>query len=168
MLPGQWYRWSASRLVLGDRVELSAHGCAQFVDDGHGEQRNVLRSLPQGGQRDGKDVQPEEEVLSKAPVPNGQSEVLVRGRDDADVHVDGPGRAEPLELAVLDDAQQLGLGFDGQIANFVKEDGRAVGQLESPDLRGQGARVRALLPAEELRLDEGRGDGGAVHLHDRA
>ena len=38
--------------------------------------------------------------------------------------------ADPLELAVLQHAQQLGLRRLVQVADFVEEDGAAVGQLE--------------------------------------
>ena len=75
--------------------------------------------------------------------------------------------ADALELALLEDAEQLGLGLQGQLADLVEEERAAVGQLEAADAPGDGAGEGALLVAEELALDEPRGEGGAVDLDQR-
>ena len=94
-------------------------------------------------------------------------EVPVGRRDDADVHLQRPIAADALEAPVLEDPEQLRLQLGGELAHLVEEEGRPVGQLEpAPPLRlraGEGA----LLVAEELALGEGRGQGGAVDLHER-
>ena len=42
--------------------------------------------------------------------------------------------ADALDLAFLEDAQQLRLQVERQLADLVQEEGAAVGQLEAPDL----------------------------------
>jgi hypothetical protein len=93
-------------------------------------------------------------------------EVLVGGGDHAHVHLDRPRRAEPLDLALLEHAQHLGLRLQAHVADLVEEDRAAVGLLELADLLLGGAGERPLLVAEQLRLDQLLGDGRAVHLHE--
>ena len=82
-------------------------------------------------------------------------------------HPDRLLAAHALELAVLQDAQQLRLRRFVQVADFVEKDGAAVGQLElaAPERRRTGE--RALLVAEQLALDQLGRNRGAVHLHER-
>ena len=56
--------------------------------------------------------------------------------------------ADSLEGAFLQNAEQLGLHFEGDVADFVEEERAAVGQLEAADLVAVGARERALDVAE--------------------
>jgi len=92
MLPGHGVCWSAAGWC-GKSRRTACPSSAELVHDGHGEQGNVLRTVPQRGSVMGKTFNRKKQVLSKAPVTNGLVEVLVRGRDDAYVHV--MGRGEP-------------------------------------------------------------------------
>jgi hypothetical protein len=66
------------------------------------------------------------------------------------------------DFAVLQDAQQLGLQLQRQLTHLVQEERAAIGLLEgalAPGLRsGEGA----FLMAEQLALDQRRGQRGAV------
>ena len=66
----------------------------------------------------------------------------------------GLGAAEPLELALLQHAQQLDLRRQVDVADLVEEQRAALGQLEAALLARLGAGERALLVAEQLRLDQ--------------
>ena len=61
----------------------------------------------------------------------------------------------------------LHLQFQRHLADFVEEDGAAVGQLEAADLPGIGPGERTLFPAEELAFDQGRRQGRAVDRYHR-
>ena len=52
-----------------------------------------------------------------------------------------------------------------QLGDLVEEDRGAVGDLEAADLARQGPREGALLPAEQLALDQPRWQRGAIDLH---
>ena len=67
-------------------------------------------------------------------------EIDVGGGDEAELHLDRLAAADPLDLAFLDRAQQLGLQVELQIADLVEEERAAVGQLELADLLAHGAR----------------------------
>ena len=63
-------------------------------------------------------------------------------------------RADPLHLAVLHRAQQLGLHRQRQFAGFVEEQRAAVGVLEEADLGVGRAGERAAHVAEQLALEQ--------------
>ena len=96
----------------------------------------------------------EVEILAEVPLLDLFLEVLVGRGDDADVDLDRPRRPEPLDLALLQDAQHLGLRLGAHVADFVEEDRAAVGLLELADLLLGRAGERPLLVAEQLRLDQ--------------
>src|SRR6202008_560845 len=69
--------------------------------------------------------------------------------------------------ALLQDAQQLDLRAEVHVADLVEEEGSAFGHLEAPLLAGRRAGERALLVAEELRLNERVGQRRAAHFYER-
>ena len=75
-----------------------------------------------------------------------------------DPHVDTlrPRAAEPLELLLLQHAQQLRLELERNVADLVEEERAAVGELEAADLLRDRAGERAALVAEELALEKPR------------
>ena len=75
--------------------------------------------------------------------------------------------AEPLDLPLFQHAQQLDLHVERQVADLVEEDRRVIRQLEASDLSRERAGEGALLAAEQLALDERRGNRRAVHAHHR-
>ena len=62
----------------------------------------------------------------------------------------------------LKKAQQVGLQLHRQIADFIEEQGAAVGRLNTSDLALVGAGERAFFVAEQLGLDQVFRDGAAI------
>ncbi len=108
------------------------------------------------------DVEAVVEVLAEFAAFDGVGQVPVGGGDDADVGLDRLVLAEAVELALLEDAEELALGGQGHLPDLVEEEGAAVSQLEFADPLGHGAGEGAALVAEELALQQVLGDGGAV------
>ena len=100
--------------------------------------------------------------------PGGQFEIAVRRGDHAHVDAFGAAAADLLDLALLQRAQDLGLGAQAHVADLVEEQRAAVGLRELAGAGLDRARVAALHRAEQLALDELFGDRGAVHLDERA
>jgi hypothetical protein len=63
--------------------------------------------------------------------------------------------------------QELGLDACRQEADLVEEKGPAVSRLEKAGLGLARVGERAPLEAEQFRLEQRLGNGGAVHLHER-
>ena len=70
--------------------------------------------------------------------------------------------AEPLEAALLEHAQQLGLRDQRHVADLVEEQRAVVGQLEASRLAIVRAGERAFLVAEDFRLEQRVGQRRAV------
>ena len=75
--------------------------------------------------------------------------------------------ADALELALLQDAQELDLHVHRDVAALVEEERAAVGELEAPGPPRHRAGEGALLVPEQLRLEHAGRQRGAVHAHER-
>ena len=95
-----------------------------------GDQRDVFHPLAQRRQVDGDDIETIVEILAKDLLFDPLFEIGVGGGDDAYVGLDRLDTAEAHELLLLDDPQQLGLGFERDVADLVEEDRAVVGCLE--------------------------------------
>ena len=96
--------------------------------------------LAEGRQVDGDDLQPVVEVLAEAAPLDLVVEVLVRGADEADVDGARARLADPADLLLLEDAEELGLEGERQVADLVEEERAARGLLDEPDFVPDGAR----------------------------
>ena len=64
-------------------------------------------------------LQAVKEILPEAPRPHGGRQMGVGGGDEAEVAADQVITAEPAELALLQHAQELRLGFEGEVGDFI-------------------------------------------------
>ena len=124
-------------------------------------------ALAQRRHADRHDAQAIEEILAERARGDQLVEPPVGGRDDAHRDANRLLAADALQLAVLQDAQQLGLRRLVQVADLVEKDRAAVGQLELAAPQRRRAGERALLVAEQLALDQLGRNGGAVDLDER-
>src|SRR5207253_2889356 len=92
-----------------------------------GEQGNVLAPLAQRWQAEFDRIEAKQQVLSEFPRRRFGMDVGVRGRDDADVHALRLGRADALELARLEHAQQLRLLRQGPMRSISLSTGSIAG-----------------------------------------
>ena len=127
-----------------------------------GEGGNVFAAAAQGRQLDGDDVEAVEEVFAEAAFADGLAQIDVGGGDDADVDLDFLDAAEVHEAAILEDAQDFGLGIHAHGGDFVEEERAAVGDFEEALLGGDGGGERAFDVAEEGGLEKVGGHGAGV------
>ena len=90
------------------------------------------------------------------------------GGDDAQIDLAPLQCAHRAELALLEQAQQLHLHFQRQVADFVEEGGAAVGQLDQALFVLDGAAESALDVAEQLAFHQGADQRAAVDGHELA
>ena len=138
----------------GDLLDAPAQVLLSPLDEGPGDQRDVLPPLAQGRDLDREDAQAVVEVAPEAPLRHRALEVAgwwrPRGARPPCAARVAPRRCD---LAVLQHAQQLRLQLQREVADLVEEERPAVGQLEAAGVRGDRAGEGALLVAEELALD---------------
>src|SRR5690348_3063275 len=84
---------------------------------------------------------------------------------DPDIHVLGPRAAQPLELPLLQDAQELRLQLQRNIANFIQKQRSLIRQLDPANLLSDGAGKGAALVAKQFTFEQATGNGSAIKLH---
>ena len=107
------------------------------------------------------------EILAEATIDDGAPEIDARRRQHGHVDPLGVGAAQAADGMVLDDREQLALERRRQEPDLVEEHRAAVRGLDETDLGVARVGEGAALVAEKLRLEQGLGNGGAVHLHER-
>src|ERR1035438_1931799 len=112
---------------------------AELFQEIFGQQADIVGTLAERGDADGDAVEAVIEILAKLFLGDHASEVAIGGGDDAPGDMDDLLAADAVELAFLEDAQQFGLGSAVEIADFVEEDGAAVGLFEFAAAGGGGA-----------------------------
>ena len=148
-----------------DRRHPLAEPGRQLAEKRLGQDRDVLPPLPQRRDAEGHDGDAVEEIGAKAAGGDLRFEVGVAGAEQAHVGAGGAAVAHPLEDAVLEHAEYLGLRHRGQGVDLVHEQGAAVGDAEAAVAVVHGAGEGAPAVAEELALEQLAGDGGAVDQH---
>ena len=98
----------AARLVrqrpVGDAV-----GQGVLLGEVLGQGQDIARPLAQRRQLQVHDVEAVEQVLAERALLHRHREVAVGGGDDPDIDLHRLGAADPVDLALLQGAQQLGL-----------------------------------------------------------
>ncbi len=119
-----------------------------------GERRDVAGPLAQRRYSQRHHIQAEVQVLTERATLDFGRQIAVGGREDPHIHPHGRGTTEPVDLALLECAQQLGLQPDVHLADFVEQQRTAIGCLKFPHPSRDGARERTFLVAEQFRLQQ--------------
>src|SRR5580704_16709949 len=131
------------------------------------EQRDVFRALAQRGNGNRKDVQPVVEVAPKFFRHHHLFQVAMSRGYDSSIHVLGPSTAQPLELPLLQDAQELRLQLERNVADFIQKQRSLVRQLNPPNLLSDCTREGAAFVAKQFAFEQATGDRGAVYFYER-
>src|SRR5262249_40988982 len=140
---------------------LAAFSGGEPLEEVSDQARNVLASFAQRRQCDLDHAEAVIQVLPKLPCRDLLGKPRVRRGEHANVDRNPPAAAHSLDLALLEDAQQLRLQGQGHIADLVEKNRSALSALKTPGARFHPRR-HSSLDAEELRLEKVLGQGGAV------
>ena len=102
------------------------------------------------------------QVFTKPAFADLGFQVLVGGADHPHIDRNLLAPTDALDLALLQEAQQLGLQGMRQIADFIEHQGAAVGGLDLADGGLAGPGERAALIAKQLAFEQRLGDRCAV------
>src|SRR5262249_55874214 len=114
------------------------------------KERDVSSALPERREEELDDVETVVEIAPEPPRLDKRWDILMGRGDHPDVHLLGPIGAHPLDLAKLEEAEELGLDLGRDLRDFVKEERPAVGGRDSSPPILVGAGEGPLLVAEEL------------------
>src|SRR4249919_2494918 len=149
---------------LRRRVELAGGG----GEEAFGECGHVVPAIAQRRQLQAHDVEAMQQVRAELAFGDEAFEVLVGGGDDAHVHADQFAAADAEELALRQHAQQARLQRRGHVADFVEEQGAAIGLFEAAHVALLGTGEGARLVAEQLAFEQLGGNRGGVERDERA
>jgi RND family efflux transporter MFP subunit len=149
----------------GGLVELERRQPRSLRQAGEGrphQGRHVAAARAQRGQLQVHHGEAVVEVGPEAPGAHLAAQVAARGRDDPGRHPQRLDPPDPLELPVLQHAQQRGLQARLELPHLVQEDRALPRALEAPDATGHGPGEGAALVTEQLALDHGGRQRGAI------
>src|SRR4029453_376416 len=104
----------------------------EFSEETIGQVHDVFAPTAQRRDVDLHHLDPVEQILPKTPGANRFLQVNVRRRNQANVGPACRSFADALVLAILREAQQLGLQLRGEIADLVEKERSAVGGSDAP------------------------------------
>src|SRR5690349_4502060 len=119
-------------------TELLVIAHAVASEEMRGEERYVFPSLTERWQLQLDRVEAKQQVLPEPPRADLAVDVRVGGRDDAHVGSSRPRCPDTLELAALEDTEQLRLLRQRQISDLVEKQRAALGHLEPAGAIGLG------------------------------
>jgi hypothetical protein len=132
-----------------------------------GQEEDVRPPLGERRQPHGDHGQSVVEVFPETASPHPVPQVLARRRDERHIGRLASRAAESADRVVLEDLQELGLDALRQEAHLVEEEGTLMGRLEEARLGLARIGEGPALETEQLGLEQGLGDRGAVELHQR-
>src|ERR1700676_3709362 len=131
------------------------------------EGRDIFSAGTQRRQLDGEHVKTIVEVAAEFAALCHFRQITIGSSYQANVYLVGPGAAQALELLFLKDTQQFGLQGLRNIADFIQKERAFIGQFETANFLGYGARERPSLMAKKLALQQIKRNGSAIELYER-
>src|SRR5467141_4266842 len=149
-----------------NRFDDLSHTSGKLLREVPHQQRNIPLAFPQGRNVDGKNIQAKKEIGSELLLAHHRFEIAVRSGNQACV---GPKRArasQPLELSLLQHAEQFGLQLERNLSYLIQKNRTAVGYFEAANALRDRSRECALLMPKQLAFQQARRYGRAVELHE--
>ncbi len=140
---------------------LSSRRCELFHEVIR-QQGDVPAALAERGQLDGEDVQAIIEIAPECSLMDHIFQRPVGSGDQAYVRAAGFRAAQSFIAALLDDAQQFGLGKRGQISHFIQKQRAAVRLFKAAPVQALRSGKRAALVAEQFVFHQRFGQGRTV------
>ena len=122
-------------------------GCALARNDLPGEEYlpdDPARAAAQSGSRSAGEIDP----AGKLPLCTALGKIAIGGGDHPQIDLMSCNAAQPAKRLLLQNAQELGLNPRRQVADFIQEQGSAVGYFEQALLLAAGIGVGSRLASE--------------------
>ena len=128
------------------------------------QNRDVFFPFAQRLYVDREDAQPVVEILPESSVADCGLQVVLTGRDHAEVGASRFLVANRLELTFLEDAEQLRLHLRRQVSHFVEKQRTAIGELKAADPIPERSAEGPFDVAKKFAFKQLPGNRGRVHF----
>ena len=139
-----------------------SHTRRRLAKKERGERQNVTDPFAERRHDQREHAEPVVQVTAERAVLNSLFDAWLDRSDDTRPDLEGRIPAQPFPAFFFDQAQQLGLSVEGQLADPVEVDASASGEFKSAGARGRRIREGSSLVTKQLGLKERRGQTGAV------
>src|SRR4029077_6788952 len=150
--------------VFGDGVDDFVHGGGELFDEVAHKFRNIRLSLAERWQRNRENIQAIVQILSEFTVTDHLPQISIGWRDDTNIDACGTGAAYSLELALLEDTEQLGLKLQWHVSDFIKKQCASVRQRKTADMRIDRSRKGSAFVPEKLTFEKAGRHRRTVHF----
>src|SRR5579875_1837920 len=130
------------------------------------QQRNVFHPLAQGRKLQRKYAEPVKQVCAELLFGNHGFQIVVGRRNQAGIRMQCARTAEPLEFALLQDAQQLRLKLYWQLTDFIQKNRSFIGQFKAANPLRKSAGEGPFFMSEKLALQQSGRQRRAIHLYE--
>src|SRR5260370_26770155 len=96
------------------------------------QQGDVFSSFSQGGNFNGKDVEPVKEVAPEHARIDGSLQIPVSSSNHSNISSNGSCSTDTLKLVLLQDTQERDLRLSRKLSDFIEENRASFGQLKAP------------------------------------
>ena len=103
---------------------------------------------------DSHHIQPEIKIPSKLSQLYELPDLLIRGSDDSNVHLDGSFPSDPVELPLLQDTEEFRLEGQAGVSDLIQKYRAAAGLLKPTGAGFVGSGKRPFLVTEKFALDQ--------------
>src|SRR5262249_16718073 len=131
------------------------------------QERDVLPSVFEIRNEDGYNVEPIIQVLAELAIPHGFFQVLVARRNQPDIDRDILAAAHLPDHSLLEDPEEFHLEVLGKSVYLVQKQRAPLSLFDQASPRFVSACKGAFLVAEQLGLEQGLRDCGAIDRYKR-
>ena len=144
--------------VVVHRFDRLGVPCRMFVSEPFHEHWNILDAFAKRGYGNRDHVQAIVQIVLEPTLVHELTQIAVRRSDDTNIDAFCPFRAEGLDFALLQNAQQLGLQPRAHAVDLVEKDRAAVGESELALPRGGRVRRRTSIDGLLKDIDKAIGE----------
>src|SRR6266481_1554578 len=125
-------------------------------------------AVTQGREADVNHVQAKIQIAAESALLHFLSQVAIGRGDDPEIRMLRRERTYRAELLFLQNAEELGLQIERQLANLIEKRRTVVGCLDQSDFVVDSPGERPLRVPEQLAFHQGANHRGAIHGDERA
>src|SRR5690606_34244874 len=141
---------------------------AEALEEGLRQDQDVVLALTQGREDDLDHGQAIKQILTERAIGHAFLQIGIGGGENADVDGNFLASADTLDPLVLQEAEQLDLEQERDLADFIEEKRASLGAFDAALALGMRAGEGALLVSKKLALDQCLRNRGAVDGDERA